>query len=47
MEEEWAAKASKYRYGIDANEATKDELIEFVETMIYLYETQDLMDNDL
>ena len=37
--------ASKYGYGIDANEATKDELVEFVETTIYL--TQDLTDNDL
>ena len=46
-EEEWAAKASKYRYGIDVDKATKDELVEFVQTVIYLYETQDLIDNDL
>ena len=37
--------ASKYGYGIDADKATKDELVEFVETTIYL--TQDLTDNDL
>jgi hypothetical protein len=35
-EKEWAVMASKYRYGINANEATKDELVEFVETIIYL-----------
>ena len=28
--EEWAAMASKYGYGIDAEEATKDKLVEFV-----------------
>jgi len=39
-EKEWAVMASKYGYGIDANEATKDELVEFVEMTIYL--TQDL-----
>ena len=46
-EEEWAEMASKYGYGINANEATKDELVEFVETVIYLHETQELTDNDL
>src|SRR5271156_1918837 len=46
-EEEWAAMASKYGYGINADEATKDELIEFVQTAIYLHETQDITDNDL
>jgi len=44
-EKEWAVMASKYGYGINANEAIKDELVEFVETMIYL--TQDLIDNSL
>ena len=39
--------ASKYRYRIDVGEATKDELVEFVQTMIYLYKTEDLIDNDL
>jgi hypothetical protein len=46
-EEEWAEMASKYGYRIDADKATKDELIEFVQTVIYLHETQDLTDNDL
>jgi hypothetical protein len=45
--EEWAAMASKYGYGIDADKATKDELVEFVQTVIYIHETQDLTDNDL
>ena len=30
MEKEWAAMASKYGYRIDADEATKDEMIEFI-----------------
>ena len=44
-EKEWAAMANKYGYGIDADKATKDKLVEFVEMTIYL--TQDLTDNDL
>jgi len=35
-EKEWAVMASKYGYGIDVNEAIKDELVEFVETTMYL-----------
>ena len=35
-EKEWAAMASKYGYGINADKAIKDELVEFVETTIYL-----------
>ena len=30
IEKEWAAIASKYGYGIDADEAIKDELVEFI-----------------
>jgi len=30
IEKEWAARASKYGYRINVDEATKDELIEFV-----------------
>ena len=47
MKKEQAAIASKYRYGIDVEEAIKDELVEFVQTVIYLYKTQDLIDNNL
>ena len=28
--EEWTARASKYRYRIDADEAFKDKLVEFI-----------------
>ena len=45
--EKWAIIASKYRYGIDVKEAIKDKLVEFVQTVIYFYKTQDLTDNDL
>jgi hypothetical protein len=44
-EREWAAMASKYGYGIDADKATKDKLVEFVETTIYL--TRDFTDYNL
>ena len=37
MKEEWTTRASKYRYGIDADKAFKDKLIEFIQTIIYLY----------
>ena len=30
IEKKWAANASKYRYRIDAEEATKNKLVEFV-----------------
>jgi hypothetical protein len=46
-EKEWAEMASKYGYGIDADEATKEEMVEFVQTVIYLHKTEDLTDNDL
>jgi hypothetical protein len=46
-EKEWAERANKYGYGIDANEATKKEMVEFVQMVIYLHEIQDLTDNDL
>ena len=47
IEQEWAAMANKYGYGIDADKAIKDELVEFAQTMIYIYGTQDLVDMDL
>jgi hypothetical protein len=37
----------EYRYRIDADKATKEELAEFVQTMIYIHKTEDLIDNDL
>ena len=30
MKEEWAVMASKYKYGINAKEAIKDKLVEFI-----------------
>ena len=39
--------ANKYRYGIDVDKAIKDKLIEFIQTVIYIYETQDLINNNL
>ena len=37
MEEEWAAKASKYRYRININKAIENKLINFIQTVIYIY----------
>jgi len=45
MEINWKERIAKYRYGINADKAIKDKLVEFVEIIIYL--TQDLTDNDL
>ena len=39
--------ASKYGYGIDVDKALKDELVEFVQTTMYLHDEQDLTDTDL
>ena len=47
IEEEWAAMASKYGYRIDADKALKDELVEFVQIIMYLYNEQDLTNTDL
>ena len=45
--QEWATMANKYGYGIDATKATPQELVEFVQTVIYLQETADLTDTDV
>ena len=37
IKEEWTARASKYKYGIDADEASKNKLVKFIQTIIYLY----------
>ena len=47
MKEEQTARASKYRYGINADKAFKDKLVEFIQTTIYLYNKQDLTNTDL
>ena len=46
MKEEWTTRASKYRYGINADKASKDKLVEFIQTTIYLYNEQDLTKTD-
>ena len=43
--EEWAVIANKYRYGINTDKALKNELVEFIQLMIY--KTQNLTDNNL
>ena len=47
MKEEWTVRASKYKYGINTDEASKDKLVEFIQTTIYLYNKQDLTNTDL
>ena len=37
IKEEWTARASKYKYGIDADKASKDKLVKFIQITIYLY----------
>ena len=39
--------ASKYRYRINADKAIKDELVEFVQIVIYLHKIGDLIDTNL
>ncbi len=47
IEEKWAVIANKYRYGINVDEASKDELVEFIQTIIYLHNEQDLINTNL
>ena len=47
IKEEWTTKASKYGYGIDADKAFKNKLVEFIQTTIYLYNKQDLTNTNL
>ena len=42
IKEEQTARASKYRYGIDADKVFKNKLVKFIQTIIYLYNKQDL-----
>ena len=37
IKEKWAAMVSKYKYRIDADKAIKDKLVEFIQTVIYIY----------
>ena len=47
IEEKQAAMANKYRYRINIDKASKDKLVEFIQTTMYLYNEQDLIDTDL
>ena len=44
-EKEWAAMTNKYKYRIDTDKATRDELVKFIQ--LYIYKTQDLINTDL
>ena len=46
-EQEWAIIASKYRYGINANKTSNNKLVEFIQTIIYFYNKQDLTNINL
>ena len=46
-EQEWATIASKYGYGIDADKASNNKLVEFIQIIIYLYNKQDLTNTNL
>ena len=47
IKEEWTIKASKYGYRIDANKVFKNKLVEFIQTIIYFYNKQDLINTNL
>ena len=47
IKEEWTTRASKYGYRINADKASKDKLVEFIQITIYLYNKQDLTDTNL
>ena len=46
-EKEWAVRISKYGHRINVDKAIKDELVEFIQTEIYVYEIDDFTDRDL
>ena len=45
--QEWATKVRKYGSGINLGETTKDELVKFIKTKIYIYKKEDFLDNTL
>ena len=46
-EQEWAIKVEKYGDGINLGETTKDKLVEFIKTKIYIYKKEDFLNNTL
>ena len=47
IKEEWTTRASKYGYGINIDEASKNKIVEFVQIIIYLYNKQDFTNTNL
>ena len=47
MKEEQTTIVNKYGYEINADKVFKDKLIEFIQTTIYLYNKQDLINTNL
>ena len=39
IEKKWAVNASEYRYKINIDKAIKNELVEFIQIVIYFYKT--------
>jgi hypothetical protein len=37
IKEEWTVRTNKYKYRINADKASKDKIVEFIQTIIYLY----------
>ena len=47
IKEEWTARASKFKYRINIDKVFKDKLVEFIQTIIYLYNEQDFTNTNL
>ena len=45
--QEWAIIASKYKYRINTDKAFNNKLVEFIQTIIYFYNKQDLTNINL
>jgi hypothetical protein len=44
MEIDWKERIAKYGYGIDLETTTNDDLMEYIETKMYLYIQHNLTD---
>ena len=45
--QEWAIIASKYKYRINTDKAFNNKLVEFIQTIIYLHNKQNLTNTNL
>ena len=43
----WEEKITKYMYGIDLSKALKEELDKYINTKLYTYEQEGLIDSNL